>query len=391
MRELSVAEAAEACGLKTTALRYYEQAGLIPPVARDGSGRRVFTEQDLAWIRYAVCLRSLGMGVSDIARYVSAANRPDGLERAVGVARRAPRSDAGATRCSRPLHRGRSGQARRQRRRHVIEQVPLGRTGRERQPHLPRHDELRRPDGAGRRPADPRPRAWSPASRSSTRRTSTATSLLTSVSAGAGARSSSATGLRGRRDEMVVATKMFFPMHDGPGAIGASRRNVIRECEASLRRLRHGLHRPLPAASPVQRRAASTRRSGRSTISSPPGRCATSGPAPSPPGRSSSRSGCRPSGTWFRSRPSSPSTTSSIVAASASSSRWRSRTASGCSPGPHSPAACSPDGTSGPSTRRPARGTRRSGRGRQEALTDGVFDAVDRLAEIALGGRSRAP
>ena len=85
MRELSVAEAAEACGLKTTALRYYEQAGLIPPVARDGSGRRVFTEQDLAWIRYAVCLRSLGMGVSDIARYVSAANRPDGLEEQLGL------------------------------------------------------------------------------------------------------------------------------------------------------------------------------------------------------------------------------------------------------------------------------------------------------------------
>jgi len=80
MQGLSVAEAAQACGLKATALRYYEQAGLIPPVARDGSGRRVFTEQDLAWIRYAVCLRSLGMGVADIARYVSAASRVDGLE-----------------------------------------------------------------------------------------------------------------------------------------------------------------------------------------------------------------------------------------------------------------------------------------------------------------------
>ncbi len=80
MNGLSIAEAAHECGLKVTALRYYEQAGLIPAVARDQAGRRVFTEEDLAWIRYAVCLRSLGMGVADIARYVSAAQRADGIE-----------------------------------------------------------------------------------------------------------------------------------------------------------------------------------------------------------------------------------------------------------------------------------------------------------------------
>ncbi len=43
--------------------------------------------------------------------------------------------------------------------------------------------------------------------------------------------------LRGRRHEVFVATKVYFPMHDGPGGLGPSRSNVIRECEASLRRL----------------------------------------------------------------------------------------------------------------------------------------------------------
>ena len=80
MDGLSIAEAAKTRGLKPTALRYYEQAGLIPPVARDASGRRVYSDEDLAWIEYAVCLRSLGMGVADIARYVDAAHRPDGRE-----------------------------------------------------------------------------------------------------------------------------------------------------------------------------------------------------------------------------------------------------------------------------------------------------------------------
>jgi DNA-binding transcriptional MerR regulator len=80
MDGLTVGQAARACGLSATALRYYEQAGLVPRVERDAAGRRVFTEEDLAWIRYAVCLRSLGMGVADIARYVSAAQRRDGHE-----------------------------------------------------------------------------------------------------------------------------------------------------------------------------------------------------------------------------------------------------------------------------------------------------------------------
>ena len=56
--------------------------------------------------------------------------------------------------------------------------------------------------------------------------------------------------LAGRRDEVVLATKVYFPMHDAPGALGSSRQNVIRECDASLRRLRtdfidlYQLHHP---------------------------------------------------------------------------------------------------------------------------------------------------
>lgn len=39
------------------------------------------------------------------------------------------------------------------------------------------------------------------------------------------------------RDEVVVATKVFFPMHDGPNAMGLSRKVILKEIDQSLQRL----------------------------------------------------------------------------------------------------------------------------------------------------------
>src|SRR5256885_10121131 len=44
--------------------------------------------------------------------------------------------------------------------------------------------------------------------------------------------------LKGRRDDVVLATKVFMPMGDGPNRRGLSRRWIIAEVENSLRRLR---------------------------------------------------------------------------------------------------------------------------------------------------------
>lgn len=43
--------------------------------------------------------------------------------------------------------------------------------------------------------------------------------------------------IRDRRDAVVLATKVRQPMGEGPNDVGLSRLHVIRECEASLRRL----------------------------------------------------------------------------------------------------------------------------------------------------------
>jgi aryl-alcohol dehydrogenase-like predicted oxidoreductase len=44
--------------------------------------------------------------------------------------------------------------------------------------------------------------------------------------------------LDGQRDDVLVATKARMPMGDGPNDAGLSRHHLVRECEASLRRLR---------------------------------------------------------------------------------------------------------------------------------------------------------
>lgn len=41
----------------------------------------------------------------------------------------------------------------------------------------------------------------------------------------------------GNRDELVIATKVFFPMNDRPNMGGLSRKHIQQACEASLRRL----------------------------------------------------------------------------------------------------------------------------------------------------------
>ncbi len=41
----------------------------------------------------------------------------------------------------------------------------------------------------------------------------------------------------GMREELVIATKVFFPAGDGPNRGGLSRKHIVEACEASLRRL----------------------------------------------------------------------------------------------------------------------------------------------------------
>jgi aryl-alcohol dehydrogenase-like predicted oxidoreductase len=43
--------------------------------------------------------------------------------------------------------------------------------------------------------------------------------------------------VKGRRQQVLIATKGFFPMGDGPNDVGSSRHHLMEACHASLRRL----------------------------------------------------------------------------------------------------------------------------------------------------------
>jgi DNA-binding transcriptional MerR regulator len=74
---LSVGAAAAEVGLTVHTLRWYEQEGLLGPVARDSAGHRRYGKQDLDWLRLLIRLRTTGMPVREMRAYADLVRRGD--------------------------------------------------------------------------------------------------------------------------------------------------------------------------------------------------------------------------------------------------------------------------------------------------------------------------
>lgn len=72
----SISQAAEKMGLSVHALRFYDKEGLLPNLQRLG-GRRVFSDEDLAWLQILSCLKETGMPLKDIRRYMELCQQGD--------------------------------------------------------------------------------------------------------------------------------------------------------------------------------------------------------------------------------------------------------------------------------------------------------------------------
>jgi DNA-binding transcriptional MerR regulator len=78
--ELTIAEAAAEAGVSVHTLRYYERAGLLTPIERNGSGHRRFSPEDLEWIVVCTRLRATGMPIRRIRQYADLVRAGDGNE-----------------------------------------------------------------------------------------------------------------------------------------------------------------------------------------------------------------------------------------------------------------------------------------------------------------------
>jgi DNA-binding transcriptional MerR regulator len=78
---LSIGQVAERTGLSVHALRFYEKEGILArEVHRGPGGRRVYTQQDVDWLRMCIMLRMSGMPVPEIRRYTDLVRQGDGNE-----------------------------------------------------------------------------------------------------------------------------------------------------------------------------------------------------------------------------------------------------------------------------------------------------------------------
>ena len=75
---LAISQVAEATGLSTHTLRYYERAGLmLDPVDRASSSHRRYSAGDVTWVEFLTKLRSTGMPIATVREYAELVRRGD--------------------------------------------------------------------------------------------------------------------------------------------------------------------------------------------------------------------------------------------------------------------------------------------------------------------------
>jgi MerR family copper efflux transcriptional regulator len=71
MATLTIQDVSRRCGMTEPTLRYYEEVGLIGPIARDErSGHRRYGPDDVDALEVLACLRAVGLGIEEMRVYL---------------------------------------------------------------------------------------------------------------------------------------------------------------------------------------------------------------------------------------------------------------------------------------------------------------------------------
>ena len=68
---MKIAQVSRKYDISADTLRYYEKAGLIPRVPRTSGGIRNYTESDCSWVGFIKCMRSAGLPIDVLTKYVA--------------------------------------------------------------------------------------------------------------------------------------------------------------------------------------------------------------------------------------------------------------------------------------------------------------------------------
>jgi DNA-binding transcriptional MerR regulator len=74
---MTIKEVSTRYDISEDTLRYYERVGMIPPVRRTAGGIRDYREEDLEWVRLALCMRGAGLPVDAMVEYVRLCRQGD--------------------------------------------------------------------------------------------------------------------------------------------------------------------------------------------------------------------------------------------------------------------------------------------------------------------------
>ncbi|SET89071.1 MerR family transcriptional regulator [Paenibacillus sp. NFR01] len=66
----TIGEVESMAGINASTLRYYEKEGILLNIGRNESGRRVYTEEQLKWLKFVLALKNTGMSIEEIKAYM---------------------------------------------------------------------------------------------------------------------------------------------------------------------------------------------------------------------------------------------------------------------------------------------------------------------------------